>query len=873
MSTRYAVRVVSCWCLLTLAQVTGAPATLSIALAPANPARSFVAVEQNSTDYDDLVALFYEFRESGDATNSAGVPDYSAPAVAERYQVLQQFRERLAAYDIDAWPIWQQVDYHLVRAEMNAVEFHHRVHKPWARDPGFYSVRGGDAGASIDAETFTRPLFALEPPFSADEKARYQATLRAIPGIYEQARRNLTEAAGDLAVLAIRNAANEARIYDRIAQRLQDPHPDLVADARAAGQAVRDYAAWLEANLDDMTAPAGIGKDNYSWWMRNVQLSPWGWEESNAIIEREYDRIITFLKLEEQRNRDLPPLEVDLTMRDYEASVFLALHAVVEFLRDEEIMTIDDWVNPADYTGFASLAELDEQIAREGSRGDERLLPENSSVDTKYRQREMLPGETHEFIGHMLDYQRQERQTFSPIRSAGRRYNMGSMRTEGWAVALEELLMQAGVLDDRPRKGREMEYLMNASHMSLSIPDMKMHANEINLEEARHLLAEIMPRGWSSPDENMVWFEMQSNIRNPGGFHSNVVTGKAYFMKLFRERAQELGDAFVLRDFIDEFLASGIIPIPLIRWEMTGNNDDIALVTEPFPESAGSDAARPGASRASGAQTSSAPPGMAAIPAGAFMMGDADGQDMEEPVHEVELDAFYMDTHEVTLQEFGAFVGATGHVTDAEKNGGSIIWNGEDYAKTEGIDWRFDAAGDRHPPEHGSQPATHLSWNDANAYCEWAGKRLPSEAEWEYAARGGERGYKFAWGNEPLGNEVVANVSDENFVKVVTTWPHTEGYDDGYTFGAPVGSFPPNSLGLYDMSGNAWEWVADYFDPEFYRRSTTKNPRNDVPNERRSMRGNSWDGRPGLMRASRRTSDLQSNSYADTGFRCAKDHQ
>jgi hypothetical protein len=112
----------------------------------------------------------------------------------------------------------------------------------------------------------------------------------------------------------------------------------------------------------------------------------------------------------------------------------------------------------------------------------------------KYRQREILPGETHEYIGHMLDYQRQKRQTKSPIRRAGRRYNMDSLRSEGWAVALEELLMQVGVLDERPRRGRIMEYLMNASHMSLAIPDMKMHANEINLAEARRLCAEIMPR-------------------------------------------------------------------------------------------------------------------------------------------------------------------------------------------------------------------------------------------------------------------------------------------------------------------------------------------------------------------------------------------
>jgi uncharacterized protein (DUF885 family) len=125
-----------------------------------------------------------------------------------------------------------------------------------------------------------------------------------------------------------------------------------------------------------------------------------------------------------------------------------------------------------------------------------------------------------------------------------------------------------------------MEYLMNASHISLAIPDLKMHANEINLAEARHLCAEIMPRGWSDEDDPMVWFEMKSNLRNPGGFHSNVVLGKAYFMKLFRERAQELGEDFVIRNFVDEFLASGVIPMSLIRWEMTGNSDDITLVTE-----------------------------------------------------------------------------------------------------------------------------------------------------------------------------------------------------------------------------------------------------------------------------------------------------
>ena len=545
--------------------------------------------------YDDLVNLFFEFREFQEATITEGIPDYTEAAMEDQYRGLQEFQNNLAGIDTADWPVWQQADYHLVRAEMNALEFHHKEHRPWARDPGFYSMFAGDAGASINAPDFFQPIYDLfgfsdDRPESSDEddddslslsdeqQTALRNTLEGIPEIYAQARENLTEPAADFAEFAVRNFAEERELYEEAAGMLADGYPDLAELARGAAASVEDYRQWLQSNQSDMAPNAGLGKDNYDWWMRNVQLSPWGWEESNQIIEREYDRIITFLKLEENRNKHLPPLEVAMSERAWYDSMREALHHVVDYMRDEELMTVDDWVDPGDYYADGprgASGELDDSQW-------ERLLPENSSIDTKVRQREILPGETHEYIGHMLDFQRQARLTQSPIRSAGRRFNMDSMRLEGWAVALEELLMQAGVLDARPRKGREMEYLMNASHMSLAIPDMKMHANEIDLTEARNLCAEIMPRGWTRPEERMVWFEMQSNQRNPGGFHSNVVTGKAYFMKLFREQAQALGDDFVIRDFVDEFLSSGTIPMSLIRWEMTGNSDDVMLETQPL---------------------------------------------------------------------------------------------------------------------------------------------------------------------------------------------------------------------------------------------------------------------------------------------------
>jgi len=528
------------------------------------------------SSYDDLITLFNEFRTYQEPPISEGIPDYSPASIEEKFSELKKFQKRLGEFSIDDWPVWQQVDYHLVRAEMNAVYFHHRVLKPWERNPCFYSMSQGDTGPSVNLRRYVSSLLDVALPFSDEDLARFQIVLQGIPGLYKQAQSNLTKAAGDFAELALRFNRRDASVFDRIAQRIQEHHPDLSDDAKRAGEAARDYFKWLEENKNTMTAPAGVGKDNYSWWMRNVQLMPWGWEESNAIIQREYDRVITFLKLEEHRNRKLPLLDVAMSQKEWDDILRQALHYVVDFLRDEEIMTVPDWVNPRDYYG-----QDEEEAEKEGyDAPSDRFLPENTDVDMKYRQREILPGETHEYIGHMLDYQRQQRQTKSPIRHAGRRYNMDSLRSEGWAVALEELLMQAGVLDERPRRGRIMEYLMNASHMSLAIPDMKMHANEINLTEARHLCAEIMPWGWTRPDEPVVWFEMKSNIGNPGGFHSNVVTGKAYFMKIFRECAQELDQEFVLKDFIDEFLSCGVIPMPLIRWEMTGNSDDITLVTE-----------------------------------------------------------------------------------------------------------------------------------------------------------------------------------------------------------------------------------------------------------------------------------------------------
>ncbi len=161
------------------------------------------SISAASSDYQDLVQLFQEFREFQEAKLTNGVPDYTPAAMEEQYRGLKEFQQQLAKFEIESWPINKKVDYHLVRAEMNALEFHHKEHKPWARDPDFYSMMQGDAGASVNVPEFFLPLFDLlgfsefgpppsddkaDAPLSKEQQARIQATLVAVPKLYEQAR-------------------------------------------------------------------------------------------------------------------------------------------------------------------------------------------------------------------------------------------------------------------------------------------------------------------------------------------------------------------------------------------------------------------------------------------------------------------------------------------------------------------------------------------------------------------------------------------------------------------------------------------------------------------------------------------------------------
>lgn len=223
------------------------------------------------------------------------------------------------------------------------------------------------------------------------------------------------------------------------------------------------------------------------------------------------------------------------------------------------------------------------------------------------------------------------------------------------------------------------------------------------------------------------------------------------------------------------------------------------------------------------------------VPTGSFMMGSVDGSDDEQPVHTVALDAFWIDRMEVTNAQFAAFVADTGYETTAEREGGGYISTVAGWTYTEGADWQHPQGPDSDLNGLDEHPVALISWDDATAYSTWAGGRLPTEAEWEYAARGPES-LIYPWGNTFNGEKL--NYCDRN---CIFDWAD-QGVDDGYQFTSPVGSYPEGAswIGALDMSGNVWEWVNDWHDNSYYARSPDANPPGPPSGKFKLLRGGSW---------------------------------
>ena len=445
------------------------------------------------------------------------------------------------------------MDYFVVRAEMSGLDFDHRVLKPWVNNPAFYVTafmeesdqparEGPLAAGGVDLWQYALPLT------DADAKA-IDAGLRTIPALLDQARTNLTGNQKDIWFWGIEAVKGQSADLARFATALGTTQPALRATVQKAQEATDGFASWLASRAASKTGPSGIGIDNYNWYLKHVQLAPYTWQDEVTLMERELARSSAALALEEQKNAKLPRQAPIATAAEYETRSKAALAEYMAFLDGHAILTVRPDMEPV----------LRAHLGRYPAAPREFF----SEVDV----RDPMVMLTHGF--HWFDKGWMANVSHaSPIRKVAQLYNLFDTRTEGFATAFEELMLEAGMFDARPRS-RELVYILVAERAARALGDLQMHANHLTLEQASQFASDNTPRGWLSMQGSLVRGEQHLYLQQPA-YGTSYVVGKLEVDKLIAERRRQIGDGFTMRRFMDEFTAAGLVPMSLLRWELTG---------------------------------------------------------------------------------------------------------------------------------------------------------------------------------------------------------------------------------------------------------------------------------------------------------------
>jgi len=510
-------------------------------------------------EYWSLVELFNDWRDFEDPPRLNGAPDYTADRFKKDHRAFKDLQDRLTQIPIDDWPIPAQVDWHIVRAEMNGYDFNYRVLQPWVRDPAYYQtiwMHQSDVPAHEGPTNHaTLEFWTYQFPLTHDEEKRLTNDLKVIPPFLDQARGNLTGNARDLWVAGIENFKQQVRDLEKIAGKLKESkaHPDILVALENAQEATKDFIVSLEEQAPDKTGPSGIGKENYTWYQQNVHLVPLTWEEEVQLLQRELDRAWSTLKLEEQNNKDLPPLSAANTPEEFTQLTEQGVQRFMNFLSAKEIMPIKPNMEPALREHMGQFVPADQRNF--------------FAIGMHY---DPLPLYSH-FI-HWFDLaQVRDEPHESPIRRGPLLYNIFDSKNEGIATGVEEMFMHAGLYEDSPRS-REIVWIMIAQRAARGLGSLYAHANEMTMAEAGQVHVKWTPRGWMKREPHLLQFEQHLYLRQPG-YGTCYITGKYLIEKLMTDWAEQLeaqGKPFVMKDFFRAFNDAGNIPVELVRWQMAG---------------------------------------------------------------------------------------------------------------------------------------------------------------------------------------------------------------------------------------------------------------------------------------------------------------
>lgn len=565
------MKTFACSIALAFAACVAPAAAMQVPAAPSGEAAAVADPGSYPANYAELTALFADWRQFLVPVTRDFKPDYSPAAIAAKRTAFPRYQARLKAIDITGWPKGALIDYKLVQAEMNGLDFDFRVLMPWARDPSFYQTvfsdwsdvparEGPNAQPVIDLYDFKYPLSA------ADDK-KLTAMLAAIPanlqaaklnlkdgnakGLWEFGDRAFKEQSATLAALA------EGKLVMRtldgaVPANMKGASSRLLSAIHKAKAATDEFATWVAAEAPKKNGPTGVGKENYNWFAKNVQLIPYDWDAQVLLMQRELDRSLSSLRLEELRNRDVPPIRE------------ITDPAAYDKMAQEKATYLFDFMVK---TGFVD--DKPELRAALMAQAGVYTPPEQRNFFTFMTALDPLPLQSHST--HWIDLARMKYEpNASPIRRVPSLFNIHDTRSEGFATAMEEVLMQAGLYDNVPH-GRELVWIAAANRAARGLASLYVQSNEWDLDRAGRFQGEWTPRHWSDAKSQLVGFEQLLYARQPG-YGPSYIVGKMQLDHLIA-RVQfdddQAGRPFVMGDLMKRVWNVGVIPVALIEAELT----------------------------------------------------------------------------------------------------------------------------------------------------------------------------------------------------------------------------------------------------------------------------------------------------------------
>lgn len=513
-------------------------------------------IQQTNNDLHDL---FKEWRAFEVPPMKNGVPDYKKTTFNERFPQFLKLKSKLCDIDKSLLSLEEEVDWTIIWAEMNGYLFNYKILKPWERDPAFYKTiwtsRSDVPAHEGPSHHKLTELWQYKFPLNSKEKLKLISDLEVITPLNNQAMVNLIGNARDLWIAGIRTIKRQSSDLKVLLTKIDSKDLELSKVITSAIDSTDKFVRWLEKEVSNKNGPSGIGKENYTWYQKNVHLVPLTWEEEVLLLKNELARAWTLLKYEEKKNSKLPYLFPANNDEEYDKLAKKSAKELLSFLDKQKIITVKPYFKDA----------LKPHLGK--------FIPESKRnffwITAHYDPKPLYSHFFHWFELALMDIEPHQNE----IRKKPLLYNIFDSRSEGVATAVEELFMHAGLYENNPR-AREIVYILIAQRAARGLGSLYAHANLMTMEEAGKIHSEYTPRGWMKTEKDLLIFEQHLYLRQPG-YGTSYITGKYLLQSAIADYSkineQESSKEAII-DFFDLLTSIGNIPMTLAHWEMVNSN-------------------------------------------------------------------------------------------------------------------------------------------------------------------------------------------------------------------------------------------------------------------------------------------------------------